>query len=94
MEECRVCGEAHDESVHGEPETILQPSLHTMQEYAELVLDECKGLGVEVKDLAGELEKSVEWIGEIIDDAIERLRTAGYPVVEGEDTFLIYPKGE
>lgn len=94
MESCRVCGEAHDESIHGEAETVLQPSLHSMKEYAGMVFDECTARGIKVWDLINELQEDEEWIHDLINDAIQRLTDAGYPVVEEDDTFLIYRKGE
>ena len=94
MHDCEVCGEQHDEQTHGEPETVLQPSLHRLDEYAFLILDEAEGRGITVSDLRGELDDDTD--GEIVDDittdALDRIRDAGYPVLEADDTLLIYPR--
>ncbi len=74
-------------------ETVLQPSLHTLQEYAHLVLDEVESRGIVADDLRSELEKGCEFVYEIIDEALTRLSDAGYAWVESDDSFLIFPQG-
>jgi len=87
-----------------EPETILQPSLHTLPEYCELVLRECESRGLDISGLREDLMamdeneededgSEPEWISEIVGDALEVLYQADYPCVEENDTLLIYPKG-
>lgn len=78
-----------------EPETILQPTLHTLSEYVDMVLEKCECRDVNVSDLRRQFEADPEgaWIGEIAGDAMTRLGGAGYPNVEQEDTFLVWSKG-
>lgn len=79
-----------------EAETILQPSLHTIPEYRDMVFDEAESRGVDVSDLRKECEEDTEdgeWDCERIDDALQRIGDAGYPYVEADDTLLIWPKG-
>ena len=77
------------------PETTLQPSLHalTADDWYSLVLGECACRGVNVADLEKEMEVNPECLSDIEDEALDRLRAAGYHVDDGEDTLLIYPKG-
>jgi hypothetical protein len=75
-------------------ETVLQPSLHTLEEYAELVVEECETRGIDMTDVREALESDG-----LSDDmwelqaAQDRLYEAGYLTVEEEDTFLIYERG-
>jgi hypothetical protein len=75
-----------------------------MHEYCGLLLDEAEYRGVDVIDLrtehdtVGDVDTSVvcfedEWISERIDDILDRIRDAGYPYIEEDDTLLIWPKG-
>ncbi len=83
-----------------EPIVVLQPSLHSLEEYAELILDEAASLGIRVAKLRRELALSsdedfaCEIVDDIISEAIDRLTDAGFYVVEDEDTFLIYDRGD
>ena len=94
--ECAICGASEGScDDHGEPETVLQPSLHTLEDYAELIFDEAESRGVVVSDLRGELDDTgdeVSFLDEVITDALDRIREAGYPVVEDDDTLLIYAR--
>lgn len=81
-----------------EPETILQPSLHSMHEYCGIVLDEAEGRDIDVVDLRAEYDSLTgrrfdEHVSERIDDALGRIADAGYAYVEQDDTLLIWPKG-
>lgn len=84
-----------------EAETVLQPSLHTTEEFARMVLDECDCRNIDVQDLydrCDELDAFGEpdlggGYGDVIDFATERLTDAGYANVFAEDAFLIWPKG-
>lgn len=80
-----------------EPETILQPSLHTMHEYCGMVLDEAKSRDVDVADLRDEYDAADPevdvWVNERTDAALERVADAGYAYIEQDDTLLIWPKG-
>jgi len=81
--------------MHAEPEAMLQPSLHTLEEYRELVFAEAEDRGVDVRpwrEIAS-CEGSMEWASWDIDDVLQKIQDAGYPVIEQDDTLLIYPKG-
>lgn len=93
--DCEVCGDAHREDTHGEPETVLQPSLHSLEDYAELIFDEAEARGIVVSDLRAELDDTadeVSFLDEVTTDALDRIRDAGYPVLEADDTLLIYAR--
>lgn len=79
-----------------EPETILQPSLHTMHEYCGMVLDEAEYREVDVDDLRAEYEAvdpdTDEWVSERIDTALGRIADLGYAYTEENDTLLIWPR--
>jgi hypothetical protein len=79
-----------------EPETVLQPSLHTIREYVDMVISEAECRGVDVADIRKEYDADHdgEFIGEMADDVLSRLHDAGYANVEDNDTLLIMPKGE
>lgn len=78
-----------------EPETVLQPSLHTLSDYALLVFDEARSRGIDMDDLVREHDEDAdgEFCGERIMEALERISDAGYSYVEQDDTLLIWPKG-
>lgn len=78
-----------------EAETILQPSLHTLEEYAGMVLDEAESRDVNIADLRKALENDSEgeYLSEVIDEALDRISGAGYAYTEEDDSLLIYPKG-
>lgn len=88
--DCDVCGGDHAAETHGEAETVLQPSLHNLEEYADLVLDEAESRDLQVNDLRAELDDDDPDVDEITSDALDRIREAGFPVVEADDTLLIY----
>lgn len=85
-------------------ETVIQPSLHTVEEYASMVLTECESRGIDVtslrmelngeRDHEGRFTNSQPSIDEIIRDAFDRLDDANYAHVEENDTLLIWPQGE
>ncbi len=77
-----------------EPETVLQPSLHTISEYVDMVLDEAECRSVDVSDLRKEFDEDPdgEFIGETADEALSRLWEAGYANAEDNDTLIIMPK--
>ena len=81
-----------------EPMTTLQPSLHTIEEYCVLVLDELTPRGIK-HNLWAEyracscLNGQPEFIPDIIDDALSLLSDAGYANMEADDTLIIMPKG-
>jgi len=78
-----------------EAETILQPSLHTVEEYVQLVLDEVDSRGIDVSDLQDDFDRGAEdFYGEIADEALGRLTGGGYAWIEVDDTLLIMPHGE
>jgi len=72
-----------------EPTTILQPSLHTMEEYFGMVASEAECRGVAVDDTYDE-----EHVSEAIDTILDAIRDADYYVVEESDCLAIYPRGE
>jgi hypothetical protein len=72
-------------------ETVLQPSLHTVEEFDMMVIDEAESRGIDVSKLRATFDP--EWSSECADEAITLLQTAGYVTVLDNDTFLIYPKG-
>lgn len=80
-----------------EAETVLQPSLHTISEYVDLVIGEveCRDNGAAVQKLRNEYDADPEGehIGEIADEALALLVDAGYAYAEQDDTLLIWPKG-
>jgi hypothetical protein len=92
VSECDLCGDQHDPSTHGDPETVIQPSLHTLEEYAELCIEEAEARGLPGDDLRGDLESEDAETSEIIEDALDRMRDAGFVVYEGDDTLLIYAR--
>ena len=103
--DCNDCSNStlcSDCSDRPEAETVLQPSLHTIPEYCNSVLVEAACRGIDISDLNRELDELMatnsedlyEFSYEIIDDAIGRLFDAGYEVVDCEDTFLIFAKGQ
>lgn len=87
---CEDCNGANDP----DPETVLQPSLHTISEYVGLVLNEVDFRGIDVSDLQSEYDDDPEgeFIGEIADDALSRLADAGFDYAEENDALLIYPR--
>ena len=71
--------------------TLLQPSLHSLEEYASLVLGEAASYGVDVDDLIAEYEKDgLSDDHGVILDAFDRLQDAGYIVHEADDTLIIH----
>jgi hypothetical protein len=76
------------------PETVLQPSLHTISEYVDLVLSEAESRDIDIADLRAEFDADPEgeFIGELADDALSRLSDGGFANIEAEDTLLIMPK--
>ncbi len=79
-----------------EPLTILQPSLHSMEEFTEILISEAESFGVSQEEL-------VDWNSmkespdadpqEIQNEILDAIRALGYPVIDEEDSVLIYPKG-
>lgn len=78
-----------------EPETTLQPSLHTLSEYVDLILQEAESRNVEVSDLRKDFDADPQgdWIGEVADEVLGRLWDEDYANSEQEDTLIIMPKG-
>lgn len=78
-----------------EAETVLQPSLHTISEYVDLVISEAESRGIDVADLRAEFDAAPEGesINELADDALGRIADAGYACVEENDSLLIWPHG-
>ena len=79
-----------------EAETILQPSLHTISEYVDMVISEAESRDLDVADIRREYDSDPdgEWICSMADEVLSRLHDAGYANMEGDDTLLIMPKGE
>ena len=82
-------------SEHVEAETVLQPSLHSMDEYVDMVISEAECRGVDVVKIRAEFDsrENDEFIGEMADEALSALYDAGYANVEADDTLLIYAQG-
>ena len=81
-----------------EPETVLQPSLHTCEEFDQLVFSECEARGINCADIQRDIQEAdevdrgqVSYDGSL--DAMDRLHDAGYANVLDNDCFLIWPKG-
>lgn len=73
-----------------QPTTAIQLSSHNVYEYATMLFDEAEAYDVDVTDLRGEFERDglSDDYG-VIYDTLERIRDAGYLVVEQDDTLLI-----
>ena len=87
--------------VNNEADTVLQPSLHTLEEYAQMCIDEAAGRGCEVIALQAELDKALETddddtggiVDEVTNDALDMIRNTGADVVEEDDSLLIWDSG-
>lgn len=79
-----------------EPIVILQPSLHTISEYVDIVIGEAESLGVDVSDLRTEYDADPdgELVGDLADDCLARLSDAGYANAEEYDALIIMDKGD
>jgi hypothetical protein len=92
-DDCFVCGESHDPETHGDADTVLQPSLHSIEEWAELLLDEAESYGADLTKTRKMLEDSddeerFDWA---CDEAYSALSDIpGIFVVNEDDSFLIW----
>jgi len=91
VKECSICGEEHDEELHGEPECILQPSNYTIPEFADAVEAEAKTLvdyepaPMTEEELAD--PESADWR---IDEANSAIEEGGFTVLEEDDSWIVY----
>ena len=84
-----------------EPDTILQPSLHSLEDFVGMLLDEAECRQVNVKDLQDEYnqletldEGKLDILYDIDLDIQDRLSDAGYANDTIEDVFVIMAKDE
>lgn len=88
-----------------EAETVIQPSLHTLEEYAYILADEASSRGLAPERVAGlrreldtlsqiDVEDESMFLDEITDELVAIIVEGGYCVIEENDTLLVFPKGE
>ena len=66
--------------------TLLQPSLHDIEEFTQDVMSEAEALGAILDPYDSEFDD------ECLQDAIETIEEAGYRVYFGDDVFIIIDK--
>ena len=87
MEECYVCGGHHDFERFHENLCLYQPSLHRLEEFYELAIDECNALSeTKVKYT----KKGLREFGEEILQEAEGNLPAGHLAVSGDDAWGIW----
>ena len=75
--------------------TVLQPSLHGLDEFVDIVLDEAESYGVDVSDI----RKDIEELGYSDDDseilsAIDRVEAQGQTVHYENDCFVVHDEND
>ena len=87
--DCPICGDSIIKPHSHEQLTQLQPSLHTLEEYAELLIGEAEALEVDISKIDTDMTdpESVDWI---IDAVIEAIAGKGYCVVQEADYLAIH----
>ena len=80
------------------PETTLQSSMHTLEEYCNVVIMELERRGLAWQDLWDDYhdhtdsEDGPEIVHDLTNEALERLSGCGYANLEADDTLIIMPK--
>ena len=88
-QDCEVCGDSIVQPHNHEQVTQLQPSLHTLEDYADTLLSEADALGVDISKIDTDMSDSeaVDWV---TDEVIEAISDAGFCVVQDSDYLAIY----
>ena len=89
---CEICGDSHKEEAHGQPLSILQPSLHNTEEWADTVEGEAQSLcdKWQPKALTEEEADDPESADWRIEEAEAAISDAGYIICSENDSWLVY----
>jgi len=74
------------------PDTVLQPSLHSLEELNQILLDEAQSRNLLTDFGLADYKKEPEDIQWDYNEIIDAIESSDYPIIVHEDTILIYPK--